>query len=419
MLLLNLGRAVIVSAIFFVLLGLAYPLAETAIGQSLFSHQANGSLTDNGSTLIGQKWQGPQWFQGRPDGFDPAVTGGSNLGPRSQKLLDTYHERIDDLQKQGITPTPDLIAASGSGIDPHVSPAAAYAQVDTIAGARHLDPSRVRDLVTAHVQGRQFGFLGAAHVNVLELNEGAQCPQMMTATATGRFRVYLGMAAGVGKTYAMLDEGHRVAASGCDVVVGLVTTHDRPETEKQLRGLEVVPAKIVHYHGARFEEMDLDAILVRRPDVALIDELAHTNIPGASHNEKRWEDVLDLLDADINVITTVNVQHIGSLADIVEQLSGISVPERVPDAVLRQADEIELVDSSPELLRHRMLNGNIYPADRVQRALRGFFETENLSSLRELTLRFLAGEKRETCSRSCTGPGRIWPDSPPNASSSA
>ena len=171
MLLLNLGRAVIVSAIFFVLLGLAYPLAETAIGQSLFSHQANGSLTDNGSTLIGQKWQGPQWFQGRPDGFDPAATGGSNLGPRSQKLLDTYHERIDDLQKQGITPTPDLIAASGSGIDPHISPAAAYAQVDTIAGARHLDPSRVRDLVTAHVQGPQFGFLGAAHVNVLELNE--------------------------------------------------------------------------------------------------------------------------------------------------------------------------------------------------------------------------------------------------------
>ena len=171
MLLLNLGRSVIVSAIFFVLLGLAYPLAETAIGQSLFSHQANGSLTDNGSTLIGQKWQGPQWFQGRPDGFDPAATGGSNLGPRSQKLLDTYHERIDDLQKQGITPTPDLIAASGSGIDPHISPASAYAQVDTIAGARHLDPPRVRDLVTAHVYGPQFGFLGAAHVNVLELNE--------------------------------------------------------------------------------------------------------------------------------------------------------------------------------------------------------------------------------------------------------
>ena len=171
MLLLNLVRAVIVSVIFFVLLGLAYPLAETAIGQTLFPHQANGSLTDNGSTLIGQQWQGPQWFQGRPDGFDPAATGGSNLGPRSQKLLDTYHERINEFQKQGITPTPDLIAASGSGVDPHISPAAAYAQVDTVAAARHLDPSRVRDLVAAHVHGPQFGFLGAAYVNVLELNE--------------------------------------------------------------------------------------------------------------------------------------------------------------------------------------------------------------------------------------------------------
>jgi K+-transporting ATPase ATPase C chain len=171
MLMLNLARAVIVSAIFFVLLGLAYPLAETAIGQTLFPHQANGSLTTNGSTLVGQKWQGPQWFQGRPDGYDPAATGGSNLGPRSQKLLDTYHQRIDDLQKQGITPTPDLIAASGSGIDPHISPAAAYAQVDSVAAARHLDPSRVRDLVAVYVHGPQLGFLGTAYINVLELNE--------------------------------------------------------------------------------------------------------------------------------------------------------------------------------------------------------------------------------------------------------
>jgi two-component system sensor histidine kinase KdpD len=216
--------------------------------------------------------------------------------------------------------------------------------------------------------------------------------QHETATATGRFRVYLGMAAGVGKTYAMLDEGHRRAARGCDVVIGLVTTHDRPETEKQLLGLEVVPPKIVHYRGARFEEMDLDAILGRRPDLALVDELAHSNIPGAGRNEKRWQDVLELLDANISVITTVNVQHIGSLADVVEQISGTSVPERVPDAVLRQADQIELVDSSPEQLRRRMLHGNIYPPDRVQRALAGFFETENLTALRELTLRFLSDE---------------------------
>lgn len=171
MLLLNLRRSVIVSAVFFVLLGLAYPLAETGIGQALFNRQANGSLEANGSTLIGQHWDGPQWFQGRPDGFDPAATGGSNLGPRSAKLVQTYQQRIADLRKQGIEPTPDLIAASGSGVDPHISPAAAYAQVNAVAAARHLDPARVHDLVATHVQGPQFGFLGAAHVNVAELNE--------------------------------------------------------------------------------------------------------------------------------------------------------------------------------------------------------------------------------------------------------
>lgn len=171
MLLLNLARALVVSVIFFALLGVAYPLAETAIGQALFSHQANGSLSANGSSLIGQKWQGPQWFQGRPDGFDPNATGGSNLGPRSQKLVDTYHQRLADLHNQGINPTPDLIASSGSGVDPHISPAAAYAQVNTVAAARRLDAGRVHDLVTRHIHGPQFGFLGASYVNVLELNE--------------------------------------------------------------------------------------------------------------------------------------------------------------------------------------------------------------------------------------------------------
>jgi potassium-transporting ATPase KdpC subunit len=171
MLLLNLARAVAVSVIFFALLGLAYPLAETTIGQTLFADQANGSLTADGSTLIGQKWQGPQWFQGRPDGYDPSSTGGSNLGPRSQKLVDTYNGRLADLHNQGIAPTPDLIASSGSGVDPHISPAAAYAQVNTVAAARHLDVAHVRDLVTGHIHGRQFGFLGAPYVNVLELNE--------------------------------------------------------------------------------------------------------------------------------------------------------------------------------------------------------------------------------------------------------
>ncbi|MGW5349819.1 potassium-transporting ATPase subunit C [Streptomyces sp. NPDC004031] len=171
MLWVNLRRGVTVSAIFFVLLGLAYPLAETGIGHLLFRHQADGSLGPHGSTLVGQQWKGPQWFQGRPDGDDPTATGGSNLGPRSQVLVDTYRKRIADLREQGITPTADLVAASGSGIDPGISAAAAYAQVAAVARARHLPEQRVRALVAGHVHGRQWGFLGNPYVNVLELNE--------------------------------------------------------------------------------------------------------------------------------------------------------------------------------------------------------------------------------------------------------
>ncbi|MDX2706041.1 potassium-transporting ATPase subunit C [Streptomyces sp. PA03-6a] len=171
MLWVNLRRGVIVSAVFFVLLGLAYPLAETGIGQALFGHQADGSLGAHGSARVGQQWKGPQWFQGRPDGDDPTATGGSNLGPRSKELVDTYEKRIAALREQGITPTADLVAASGSGIDPDISPAGAYAQVEAVAAARRLPADQVRALVAAHVQGPQFGFLGASHVNVLALNE--------------------------------------------------------------------------------------------------------------------------------------------------------------------------------------------------------------------------------------------------------
>jgi len=212
--------------------------------------------------------------------------------------------------------------------------------------------------------------------------------------AAGRFRIYLGAAPGVGKTYAMLDEAHRRRRRGGDVVIAMVETHARPATEAQVAGLEVVPRKTVEYRGARFEELDLEAVLARRPQVALIDELAHTNVPGSGRNEKRWQDVLELLAADIDVITNVNVQHIESLADVVEQITGIAVRERVPDAVIRSADQIELVDSSPEQLRRRMLHGNIFPPDLAGEALRGFFKTDTLTALRELTLRFLADETR-------------------------
>jgi two-component system sensor histidine kinase KdpD len=225
----------------------------------------------------------------------------------------------------------------------------------------------------------------------------------------GRFRVYLGMAAGVGKTCAMLDEGHRRARRGADVVVGFVETHGRPVTAERLQGLPVVPRRVVVHRGITFEEMDLDAVLARRPQVALVDELAHTNVPGSGRHAKRYEDVLELLDAGISVVTTVNVQHIESLADEVERITGAAVRERVPDWVVRRADQIELVDSSPGQLRRRMLHGNIYPLDKVPRALEGFFRTANLVALRELALRFVADQTDEELlaspmARSATAP---------------
>ena len=212
---------------------------------------------------------------------------------------------------------------------------------------------------------------------------------------TGRFRVYLGAAAGVGKTCAMLDEGWRRFQRGTDVVIGFVETHDRLFTMEQMRDLPVVPRKRVEYRNAIWEEMDLDAVLARRPEVALIDELAHTNVPGSGRHEKRWQDVLELLDNGVAVVTTVNIQHLESLADAVERITGVGVRERVPDWVVRKADQLELIDSSADQLRRRMLHGNIYPEYKVPAALHGFFRAENLVALRELSLRFVADETEE------------------------
>jgi two-component system, OmpR family, sensor histidine kinase KdpD len=212
---------------------------------------------------------------------------------------------------------------------------------------------------------------------------------------TGRFRVYLGAAAGVGKTCAMLDEGWRRFQRGTDVVVGFVETHKRTYTMEQIRDLPVMTRKQVVYRNADWEEMDVDAVIARKPEVVLIDELAHTNVPGSGRHEKRWEDVLEILDAGIAVITTVNIQHIESLADAVERITGVGVRERVPDWVVRRADQIELIDSSADQLRRRMLHGNIYPEHKVPSALNGFFRAENLVALRELSLRFVADETEE------------------------
>jgi two-component system sensor histidine kinase KdpD len=228
---------------------------------------------------------------------------------------------------------------------------------------------------------------------------------------TGKFRVYLGAAAGVGKTCAMLDEGWRRFQRGADVVVGFVETHKRPYTVEQIRDLPVVPRKKVRYRDSDWEEMDVDAVLARAPKVVLVDELAHTNVPDSGRHEKRWEDVLEILDAGIAVITTVNIQHIESLADAVERITGVGVRERVPDWVVRRADQIELIDSSADQLRRRMLHGNIYPAPKVSAALNGFFRPENLAALRELSLRFVADETEEEILeylRSRGAAGELW-----------
>ncbi len=205
----------------------------------------------------------------------------------------------------------------------------------------------------------------------------------------GRLRIYLGAAPGVGKTFAMLNEGRRRLERGTDVVVAYVETHQRPNTLAQLDGLEVIPRKVLVHRGVALEEMDIDAVLARRPAVALVDELAHSNVPGSTH-EKRWQDVQDLLDAGIDVISTVNIQHLESINDVVEQITGIRQQETVPDAVVRSADQVELVDMTPEAIRRRMAHGNIYPAERVDAALANYFRLGNLSALRELALLWLA-----------------------------
>ncbi|MEU1074266.1 MULTISPECIES: ATP-binding protein [unclassified Streptomyces] len=207
--------------------------------------------------------------------------------------------------------------------------------------------------------------------------------------ARGRLRIYLGAAPGVGKTYAMLSEAHRRVERGTDCVVAFVEHHGRPRTEVMLHGLEQVGRRGIEYRGAAFTEMDVDAVLERRPAVALVDELAHTNVPGA-RNTKRWQDVEELLRAGIDVVSTVNIQHLESLGDVVESITGVRQRETVPDEVVRRADQIELVDMSPQALRRRMAHGNVYTSDKVDAALSNYFRPGNLTALRELALLWVA-----------------------------
>ncbi|HET7799770.1 MAG TPA: DUF4118 domain-containing protein, partial [Humibacillus xanthopallidus] len=214
----------------------------------------------------------------------------------------------------------------------------------------------------------------------------------------GSLRIFLGSAPGVGKTFAMLDEAHRRRERGTDVVVGIVETHGRAHTASELEGLEILPRLTVEYRGSSLTELDTAAVLARRPHVVLVDELAHTNVPGSRH-EKRWQDVEELLDAGIDVLSTVNIQHLESLNDVVESITGIRQQETLPDEVVRRADQVQLVDMSPEALRRRMAHGNIYGPDKVDAALSNYFRVGNLSALREIALLWLADRVDEALER--------------------
>jgi len=209
-----------------------------------------------------------------------------------------------------------------------------------------------------------------------------------------RLRIYIGAAPGVGKTYSMLQEAHALRARGLDVVIGMVETYGRPETEAQLRDLEVIPRRTIEYRGVKMEEMDIDAIVARKPQVCIVDELAHTNVPGSRH-AKRYEDVRELLDAGIHVMTAVNIQHLETLNDAVARVTGVRVRETVPDTFLDRADEVINVDVTVEELRNRLREGKIYKPEKVEQALANFFRKGNLSTLRELALRAVADEVGE------------------------
>ena len=232
--------------------------------------------------------------------------------------------------------------------------------------------------------------------------------ELVERAKRGRLKVYIGPAAGVGKTYRMLEEAHALHKRGVDVVLGFVETHGRAETEALLAGLEAVPRRAMSYRGITVEEMDLDAVLARQPQVAVVDEIAHTNVPG-SRNRKRYQDVLELLAAGINVICAFNVQHLESLKDVVERATGVTIRETVPDTLLKQADQVVNLDLDAEDLLERLRSGKIYAADKVEWALRHFFKTDNLSSLRELALREVA-ERLDSRASAAPGSGPAHTD---------
>ena len=367
----------------------------------------------------------PEYFQSRPSAAATATTAppraARTWARRTTDLVAAIEERqaaIADLRgrRRRATIPADAVTASALGPRPAHQPRVRPAPGRRASPRRAaLAEAEVRALVEQHIQQRDLGYLGEPRVNVLELNlaldalaaltnrsmarETSQmsgdtpdtAPSAKSRARRGRLRVLLGAAPGVGKTYEMLEEGRRLRADGRDVVIGIVETHGRAATAAQADGLPVVARRTVTHRGVALSELDVDAVMARHPEIALVDELAHTNAPG-SRNAKRWQDVDELLDAGIDVITTVNVQHIESLNDVVEQITGIAQRETIPDAVVRAADQIEVVDLAPQSLRDRLAAGLVYPAERIDAALSNYFRLGNLTALRELALLWLADE---------------------------
>lgn len=222
----------------------------------------------------------------------------------------------------------------------------------------------------------------------------------------GKFKIYIGMSAGVGKTYRMLQETRTLLRNGIDVKIGLIETHNRIETQELLDGLPVVPRRKIFYKGKELEEMDVQTIINLRPEVVIIDELAHTNIEG-SKNEKRWQDVLDILSVGINVISAVNIQHIESLNEEVKEITGVEVNERVPDSVLAQADEVVNIDLTSEELITRLKEGKIYQAEKIETALQNFFKSDHILQLRELALKEVASQVERKVETEVTKPNSL------------
>ena len=220
------------------------------------------------------------------------------------------------------------------------------------------------------------------------------CSSGLKQQDRARLRVYIGAAPGVGKTYSMLEDARALKKRGVDVVIGLVETYGRADTEAQIGDLEIIPRRKIRYKGVEIEEMDVDAILARKPQMCVVDELAHTNVPGSRH-EKRYQDVLELLDAGINVMTAVNIQHLETLNDLVSRVTGVRVRETVPDTFLDRADEVINVDVTVDELRTRLRQGKVYKPEKIEQALTNFFREGNLSTLRELALRAVADEVGE------------------------